>query len=165
MTNSSESKAVIERYMAAISGGDVAAVRSSFAPDATWWLRGELPISGTWRGRDAIMDDFFDTAMSYYEAGSVSIEVTSILADGEHVAAEWTSRARTTDGAPREPLRRVVPRARRPHPVGPRVHGHRLRRRGGLRACGQPYLKMPGGPVAARAHKREAAAHAHTEGH
>jgi uncharacterized protein (TIGR02246 family) len=102
MTDSSESKGVIERYMAAIGAGDVAAVRGSFAPDATWWLRGDLPISGTWDGRDAIIDDFFGTAMSYYEAGSVNIEVTSILADGEHVAAEWTSRARTTDGAPYE---------------------------------------------------------------
>jgi SnoaL-like domain len=99
------SKTVIERYMAAVDAGDAAALRAGFAPDATWWLRGELPISGTWNGRDAIMDDFFG------------------------------------------------------------AHGHHVRRRGGLRACGQPYLKMPGGPVAARPHRREAPAHAHTDGH
>ena len=40
--------------------------------------------------------------MSYYQPDSVSIEVTSIVAEGDTVVAEWTSRARTTDGAPYE---------------------------------------------------------------
>ena len=102
MTNSFDSRSVIERYMAAVGAGDAATMRAIFAPDATWQLDGELPISGTWHGRDAIMDDFFGTAMSYYEAGSVSIEVTSLLVDGADVAVAWTSRARTTSGAPYE---------------------------------------------------------------
>jgi hypothetical protein len=37
--------------------------------------------------------------MSYYEPDSVSIEVTGLIADGDAVFAEWTSRARTRDGA------------------------------------------------------------------
>ena len=102
MTNSLHSKSVVERYLTAVAAGDLDAMRASFAEDATWWLRGELPISGTWRGRDTILDDFFGTAMRYYEAGSVSIEVTSVLADGDDVAVEWTSRARTAGGEPYE---------------------------------------------------------------
>ena len=97
-----DSRTVVERYIAAAESRDEAALRASFAPDATWWLRGELPISGTWRGRDTIIDDFLGTAMSYYDPGSVTIEVTSITAEGDTVVAEWTSRARTTDGAPYE---------------------------------------------------------------
>lgn len=97
-----DSRTVVERYIAAAESRDEAALRASFAEDATWWLRGELPISGTWRGRDAILGDFLATAMRFYEPGSVDLEVTSLLADGDAVALEWTSRARTVSGDPYE---------------------------------------------------------------
>jgi ketosteroid isomerase-like protein len=102
MSTTSESRSVIAGYMTAIQQRDLAAIRDSFAADATWWLRGELPISGTWRGRDAIVDDFLGTAMSYYDPESVSVEVTSMIAEGDAVVAEWTSRARTAGGKPYE---------------------------------------------------------------
>ena len=44
------------------------------------------------------MADFFGQIGTLYEPGSVQIEVTSLLADGDQVALEWTSRARTTQG-------------------------------------------------------------------
>ena len=53
-----DSKQVVERYVAAVAAGDEQAIRDSFAEDATWWLGGDLPISGTWNGREAIMGDF-----------------------------------------------------------------------------------------------------------
>lgn len=102
MPNSSESKAVLERYVAAVQAGDEEAIRDAFAPDAVWQLDGELPISGTWRGRETILNDFLGTAMSYYRPGSVSLEITSLIADGDRVAMEWTSRAHTRDGEPYE---------------------------------------------------------------
>jgi hypothetical protein len=102
MTNSSDSKAVVSRYVTAVEAGDEAAIRDCFTEDASWWLGGELPISGTWRGRDAILGDFLGTAMRFYEPGSVDLEVTSLLADGDAVALEWTSRARTVSGDPYE---------------------------------------------------------------
>ena len=95
MPTLTDSKQVIERYVAALVAGDEPTIRDSFADDATWWLGGDLPISGTWNGRDAIMDGFLATAMTYYEPGSVNIEVTGMLADGDQVTLEWTSRART----------------------------------------------------------------------
>jgi uncharacterized protein (TIGR02246 family) len=102
MTTATDSRTVVEGYIAAAQAGDEEALRASFAPGASWHLDGELPISGTWRGRDAIVDDFLATAMSYYEPGSVSLEVTSVTADGERVVVEWTSRARTRRGEPYE---------------------------------------------------------------
>jgi uncharacterized protein len=98
----SDSKAVLERYVDAILEGDELTIRSSFAEDATWELRGELPISGVWHGRDVIVDDFLGKATSYYEPGSIDIEITSLMADGELVTMEWTSRARTVAGEPYE---------------------------------------------------------------
>jgi uncharacterized protein (TIGR02246 family) len=97
-----DNKQVMERYVAALAAGDEQAVRDFFAEDATWWLGGDLPISGTWTGRDAIMADFFGTAMARYEPGSVSLEVTGMVAEGDQVTLEWTSRARTAAGEPYE---------------------------------------------------------------
>ena len=102
LTTATDNKQLMERYVAALAAGDADAVRDFFADDATWWLVGDLPISGTWDGRDAIMDEFLATAMAHYEPGSVSLEVTGMLADGDQVTLEWTSRARTAGGEPYE---------------------------------------------------------------
>ena len=96
-------KALLQRYVAALQAGDSAAVRAFFAEDATWTLRaGDLPMSGTWEGRDRIMDGFFATAMTHYEPGSVEVEVTGMIAEEDQVVLQWTSRARTRGGRPYE---------------------------------------------------------------
>lgn len=99
MTRDPDSTSVVRRYVAAVEAGDEHAVRDLFAEDATWTLAaGTLPISGTWHGRTAILDEFLAMAMSAYEPGSVSLEITGLIADGDRVALQWTSRARTRDG-------------------------------------------------------------------
>ncbi len=102
MTVAMDATAVVEGYVAAAQAGDAERLRSMFAPDATWHLDGGLPISGTWTGRDAILDQFLATAMGYYERGSVTLEITGVIADGDQVVVEWTSRARTLGGDPYE---------------------------------------------------------------
>ena len=93
-----ESRTVIERYVAALQAGDIDTVRDLFAEDATWWLGGELPLSGTWRGRDAILEDFLGSIPRLYDPESIRITVTSLIAEGDRVALEWTSRAITAAG-------------------------------------------------------------------
>jgi uncharacterized protein len=99
---SPDSRTVLTRYVETVQAGDAAAIRECFAEDAVWQLDGELPISGTWRGRDAILNEFLATAMSYYQPGSVDLELTRIVAEGEHAVMQWTSRARSTSGEPYE---------------------------------------------------------------
>ena len=94
---------VLERYVAALQGEDPQILREFFAEDASWTLHaGQLPMSGTWVGRDRIMDGFFATAMSHYEPGSVEIEVTAMIAQDDQDVLQWTSRAQTRDGRPYE---------------------------------------------------------------
>lgn len=100
MNTTTEAKDVIRRYVAAVAEGDATTIRDSFAESATWSLAGYLPISGVWSGRDAIIDEFLATALTPYEPGSVSLEVTGLIAEGDRVAVQWTSRARTLDGEP-----------------------------------------------------------------
>jgi len=97
-----DAKAVLTDYVAAVQAGDEASIRECFADEATWTLAGELPISGTWEGRDAIVGEFLATAMAHYKPGSVSLEITGMIAEGDSVALQWTSRAHTLDGSPYE---------------------------------------------------------------
>jgi uncharacterized protein len=102
ITEHPDTRAVVERYVAALEAGDEAAIRDSFAESATWWLFGDMPMSGTWRGRDTIIDEFLAGALGHYERGSIRLEITAIVADGDRAVVEWTSRARTRRGAPYE---------------------------------------------------------------
>lgn len=101
--NTSDASAVLRRYVSAVSAGDVNVVRELFDEAASWRIdAGDLPISGTWEGRDQIVDEFLATAMSHYEPGSVQLEITAMIAAGDQVALQWTSRARTVAGEPYE---------------------------------------------------------------
>ena len=103
MTEPVDSTTVLHRYVSAVEAGDQEAVRELFDEDATWRLdAGSLPISGTWEGRDKIIDEFLATAMSHYEPGSVNLEITGMIAGHDQVVLQWTSRARTPAGRPYE---------------------------------------------------------------
>ncbi|HEY1514824.1 MAG TPA: nuclear transport factor 2 family protein [Solirubrobacteraceae bacterium] len=103
MTRAPDGEAVLRRYVDAVSAGDVDTIRELFAPDAVWRLdAGDLPVSGTWTGREAIMNDFLAVAMSHYEPGTVELEITAMIAERDRVVLQWTSRAQTRDGRPYE---------------------------------------------------------------
>jgi ketosteroid isomerase-like protein len=92
--------AAVTRYIDAVRDGDSSAIRECFAEDAIWDYPGDLPLSGTWRGRDSIVDDFLGTVGPALEPGSsVALEVTNVLSVGDQVIAEWTSRATARGGA------------------------------------------------------------------
>lgn len=94
-----DSKSVLRRYVAALQSGDTRAARESFAENATWTIHaGQLPISGTWTGRDTIIDEFLAKVTAHYEPGSLSLEITGMIAERDQVVLQWTSRARTRDG-------------------------------------------------------------------
>ena len=94
MTTTMDSKSVLDRYVASLAFGDKETVRDLFAEDATWTLAaGDLPMSGTWNGREAILGEFLATALSRYEPGSLDLEVHGMIVDGDQVALQWTTRA------------------------------------------------------------------------
>ena len=93
------SRAVVKDFFSALRAGDMDTLRNTFAPDATWTLRGTLPASGTWTGLDGILDGFFSRIFGRLDAGiPVVQDVHRIVADGEYAVAEWTTHARTRDG-------------------------------------------------------------------
>ncbi len=91
---------VVIRYVEAVQAGDLDTARDCFAEDATWDYPGDLPLSGMWRGREAIIGDFLGGMHALLEPGSwVGIELTSIVSQGDQAVAEWTSRGTARGGA------------------------------------------------------------------
>jgi uncharacterized protein len=94
------SRAVVLDYVSALNRGDPQELRAMFTPDATWWLSGDLPVSGTWTGPKEIIDDFLAAMMGRLDASRpVSREVKRVIADADAVAVEWTTRATARDGS------------------------------------------------------------------
>ena len=86
-----EAKAVLRRYLDALTAGDLAAVAGSFAEDATWSIHGTMPLSGTRQGRGAIME-FLTSATSLYQPGTQSFTFGEITAEADRAVLEWRVR-------------------------------------------------------------------------
>ena len=68
--------------MSALDRGDRAELRAIFTPDATWWLSGDLPTSGTWHGPDGIIDDFLAAMMDRLDPSRPVVrDVKRVIAD------------------------------------------------------------------------------------
>ncbi len=93
-------RTIVVRYVEPVRDGLPAVIRDSFAADATWEYPGDLPLSGTHRGIDAIVDEFLGGAWALMAPGAkVVIELTNVVAEGDQVVAEWTSLATARNGA------------------------------------------------------------------
>lgn len=96
--NRNAEQTVREYFHALATGGDVA---EYFAEDATFWYPGDLPISGTWRGRAAIVDGFLGTAFGLLDpTKETTIEVTALIPAEPYVTVEWDSSATARNGNP-----------------------------------------------------------------
>ena len=93
-----ENKKVVSGFIEALSGGNLKALDAALADDATWWLPGSLPVSGTHRGKKGIFEGFLAKAAPLFHPGSLAIEVRNTIAEGDCVAVEWIARGKTAKG-------------------------------------------------------------------
>jgi uncharacterized protein len=99
MSDTEDTRRVVAEYIAALQRGDLDALRASFAPEATWTIRGDVPVAGTYKGADEILDGFLaDVVATLDPTAPVSQDLHRIIADGEYAVAEWTSHARARNG-------------------------------------------------------------------
>ena len=103
-----ENKQVVLGFVEALSRGNIDAMNAALADDATWWLPGSLPVSGTHRGKKGIFDGFLAKAAPLFEPRSLSIQVQNTIADGDCVAVEWIARGKTAKGKTYENFYNVV---------------------------------------------------------
>jgi NADPH:quinone reductase-like Zn-dependent oxidoreductase/ketosteroid isomerase-like protein len=93
-------KTVVTRYVEAVAAGDLPTIRASFAPDVVWTYPGDLPLSGDWKGRDMVVDEFLGAAAGnlFAPGAPVTIKLVNVIADGEQVFAEWTAQVTARAG-------------------------------------------------------------------
>ncbi|MBO1336556.1 nuclear transport factor 2 family protein [Streptomyces sp. VRA16 Mangrove soil] len=85
-------RAVVQRYFDALAAGDQQAILDAWAEDGSVWYGGDLPISGTWQGRDQVVDGFLGTAFAHLDPErEVGLEITNMFGEGEQVLVEWHS--------------------------------------------------------------------------
>ena len=84
-------KAVLRRYLDALTEGDLTAVAGTFAEDATWSIHGTMPLSGIKRGRGAIME-FLTSAVALYQPGTQTFSFGEITAEDDRAVLEWRVR-------------------------------------------------------------------------
>jgi uncharacterized protein len=93
-------KEVVTQFLNFMASGDPADTEKAgalFSQDASFWIIGNLPISGTLVGRDEIMKKRFRPGGSRVVPGSKSLQIGKVIAEGEFVAAEWTSRRKVVN--------------------------------------------------------------------
>ena len=93
-----ENKQVVSGFINALASGNIDVLNSTLADDATWWLPGSLPVSGTHQGKKGIFEGFLAKAAPLFHPGSLAIEVRNTIAEGNCVAVEWVARGKTTKG-------------------------------------------------------------------
>ena len=65
------------------SRGDLEAYKNYFADNVVWHVRGNHPLSGSYRGKEALFQ-YFDKVRELTQ-GSMKVEPEAILADDNHV--------------------------------------------------------------------------------
>jgi ketosteroid isomerase-like protein len=90
-----ENKALVLRFFE-LRNRDPAAARPLVAEDATWTIPGSLPMSGIYRGREAIFRDYLGRHSDDFE--TITSEITRTIAEGDTVVVEYHARGRTRRG-------------------------------------------------------------------
>jgi uncharacterized protein len=100
-----ESEALVLRFLATLSDGDLEGVRAMLHADATWkpQMR-SVPGAGLHRGPGGIVDDFLAPVRKLFRPGDPKIFVDTIVSRGALVMVETHSGGQLADGRPYENL-------------------------------------------------------------
>jgi ketosteroid isomerase-like protein len=88
-------KRVVEEFFQALAVGDVDAVQSRLTDDATWWVAGDLPVSGIHKRSEI---EPMVAGMAKTAVGPVTFTATSVVAEGNRVSVETESTAKLANG-------------------------------------------------------------------
>lgn len=97
----STTQQIVLRYFTALAEGDQETIADCWAEDGSVWYGGDLPISGTWQGRDQVIGGFLATAFAHLDPEKeIGVKVTNIFGEGDQVLVEWDSWATGKTGRP-----------------------------------------------------------------
>lgn len=90
-----------EDFLAAMGRMDIGAISEYLEDDATWWMPGDLPVSGYYEGKLDIVGGFLASASALFEPGSLAFEIRGIRSDADCVIVEYMGTGRSaSEGRP-----------------------------------------------------------------
>jgi ketosteroid isomerase-like protein len=92
-----DNRQLMREVMEAMAAGTLQPLFDAMADDVTWRWMGVGQWSRTFEGKQVVLRDLFG-GVAEGLAGSFSVEVHRILADGDHVVVEHTGHNETPDG-------------------------------------------------------------------
>lgn len=96
MSGIEHSKQTVQAFLEVFSSGDVARTMDMMTEDATWWVAGTLPISGT---HDKVgFRKLLSGIAEACEGGAIKLTPKSFTAEADRVAVEAESFARLQNG-------------------------------------------------------------------
>jgi len=95
-TNVEANKQLVQEFHEVFSTGDVENILSYMAPTATWWVAGNIPLSGTYDVDG--MRELFSSVGGGVKGGAIRLTPTAMTAEGDRVAVETESYAELTNG-------------------------------------------------------------------
>ena len=97
--SSGENKRIIQDAFTAWAKGDGMAFFNLLADTATWTVMGSCPISGTYSGRQRLVEDAL-TPQREKLAGPPTPTVLNLIAEGDTVVIQWVGKGTTKTGRP-----------------------------------------------------------------
>ena len=97
--SSGENKRIIQDAFTAWAKGDGMAFFNLLADTATWTVMGSCPISGTYIGRQRLVEDAL-TPQREKLAGPPTPTVLNLIAEGDTVVIQWVGKGTTKTGRP-----------------------------------------------------------------
>lgn len=92
-----DAKTIVENFFATFSTGNVDQIMDSLTEDASWWVSGTIEgMSGTNSKKQ--LGDLLRAVVPLYKDGALKIWPTSMIAEGNKVAAEAESFAELNSG-------------------------------------------------------------------
>ncbi|MBI3795404.1 MAG: nuclear transport factor 2 family protein [Deltaproteobacteria bacterium] len=97
--STAENKKLIEEAFVAWANGDGMAFFNLLAENASWTVIGNCPISGTYVGRQRLVEDALKPQRAKL-AGPPTPTVMNLIAEGDTVVIQWVGKGTTKSGRP-----------------------------------------------------------------
>lgn len=94
-----ENKQVVRDFYDAAARGDMDACFALLADDVTWTNIGATKFSGTYTGKQALLEQLLGPLFAQLKAG-ISTTIENLIAEADFVVAQTTGIAETHDGVP-----------------------------------------------------------------
>lgn len=87
-------KDIVQQWFDLVAAGDATGAFALFSDDISYTLRGTTPVSGTYRGMDSLVNDFFTPWRKQID-GEIVLNVRDLIGEGDRVVALARGEAKT----------------------------------------------------------------------